>query len=54
MKTLLKSILAGLIFFILSHKKIITLSKSVFKGYDTNLIHALIFFVIIYITNIAF
>lgn len=54
MKNLLKSILAGLIFFILCNKKIITLSKSYFKGFDTNLIHALIFFVIIYITNITF
>jgi len=50
-KLILKSILFGLLFFVLSNSKIYAITKPLTKGLDRQVIHALIFTVIYYIVN---
>ena len=50
-KLILKSILFGLLFFVMSNSKIYAITKPLTKGLDRQLIHAIIFTVIYYIVN---
>ena len=50
-KLILKSILFGLLFFVMSNSKIYAITKPLTKGLDRQLIHAIILTVIYYIVN---
>jgi len=50
-KLVLKSILFGLLFFILSNAKIYAITKPLTKGLDRQVIHAIIFTLLYYIVN---
>ena len=50
-KLILKSILFGLLFFVLSNNKIYAITKPLTKGLDRQVIHAIIFAILYYIVN---
>ena len=52
-KLILKSILFGLLFFVMSNSKIYAITKPLTKGLDRQLIHAIIFAIIYYIVNMV-
>jgi hypothetical protein len=51
-KLLLKSILFGLLFYLLSNEKIYKLTKPYLNGLDKNIVHSIVFIVLFYLINL--
>ena len=52
-KLVLKSILFGLLFYLLSNPKIYNLTKPYLNGLDKNLVHSIVFIILFYLINIV-
>jgi hypothetical protein len=52
-KLVLKSILFGLLFYILSNQKIYNLTRPYLNGLDKNLVHSIVFIILFYLINIV-
>ena len=52
-KLVLKSILFGLLFYILSNPKIYNLTRPYLNGLDKNLVHSIVFIILYYLINIV-
>lgn len=52
-KLVLKSILFGLLFYLLSNQKIYDLTKPYLNGLDKNLVHSIVFIILFYLINIV-
>lgn len=52
-KLVLKSILFGLLFYLLSNQKIYDLTKPYLNGLDKNLVHSIVFIILYYLINIV-
>ena len=52
-KLILKSILFGLLFYLLSNQKIYNITKPYLNGLDKNLVHSIVFIILFYLINIV-
>ena len=52
-KLVLKSILFGLLFYLLSNQKIYNLTRPYLNGLDKNLVHSIVFIILFYLINIV-